>query len=43
MTPDLLKRVRRDRRRQGLPPTVRDRAVLAAVARLLRRKTGGPG
>jgi hypothetical protein len=36
MTPDLVKRVRRDRKRQGLPPTIRDRAVLAAVVRLLQ-------
>jgi hypothetical protein len=34
---ELRKRVRRDRRRQGLPPTVKDRGVLAAVVQLLRR------
>jgi hypothetical protein len=43
MTPDLVKRVRRDRRRQGLPPTVKDRGVLATVVQLLRRPTRGGG
>lgn len=37
---DLLIRVRVERARQGLPPTISDRAAVAAIAAVLVKETG---
>ena len=39
---DLLTRVRIERARQGLPPTISDRGVLAAIAAVLSEKKATP-
>ncbi len=39
---DLLTRVRVERARQGLPATISDRGVLAAIAAVLSEKKTGP-
>lgn len=39
---DLLTRVRVERARQGLPPTVSDRLAVAAIAAVLRTKETAP-